>query len=142
MEKQFRYRLGSGGGAAGTLSPAVPEPSALFLFSVGLVAVFATHRTRPNRRLEMLHAPVCTSLVIATTLVVLSRPALAAAPNIQLTKIGNPIWKPVDFQLFSAPATPFDAEFGQVYNTLLPYDTPPPLTSRTRRPTTPSSPPA
>src|SRR5262249_20811480 len=52
------------------------------------------------------------------------RLSLAAATNIQVTKIANPVWKPVDFQLFSAPATPFDQTFGQVYNTLLPYDTP------------------
>ena len=35
-------------------------------------------------------------------------------------KSPTPVWKPVDFQLFSAPATPFDAEFGHVYDTLLP----------------------
>jgi hypothetical protein len=34
------------------------------------------------------------------------------------------VWKPADFQLFSAPATPFQQEFGSVYNTLLPYDSP------------------
>jgi hypothetical protein len=50
--------------------------------------------------------------------------AEAAAPVVPLTKIGNPSWKPVDFQLFSAPATPFFETFGNVYNNLLPYDTP------------------
>jgi hypothetical protein len=30
----------------------------------------------------------------------------AQAPTISLTKIGSPIWRPVDFQLFSAPVEP------------------------------------
>ena len=66
----------------------------------------------------------CRQLPALALLILASDRASAAPPQIQLTKIGAPVWKPVDFQLFSAPASPFDQEYGQVYNALLPYDTP------------------
>jgi hypothetical protein len=68
-------------------------------------------------------------------LVVACNQSLAEPPDVRLTKIGAPIWMPVDFQLFSAPATPFAQEFGTVYSTLLPYDAP------TATPYTPHAPP-
>jgi uncharacterized protein YjbI with pentapeptide repeats len=104
----------SGSGGIGTQSTTIPEPTTCFLLTAGLVTALLI---RPARRAYVL-LPLFVQLVIPCS------QSLAAPPSIQLTKIGAPIWKPVDFQLFSAPATPFDATFGQVYNTLLPYDTP------------------
>ncbi len=46
--------------------------------------------------------PLCTLLAVVALLAALSGPALAAAPAIGLTKVGSPIWKPTDFQLFTA----------------------------------------
>jgi hypothetical protein len=62
--------------------------------------------------------------ILAVLLVPVSR-SFADAPDIQLTGIGAPTWKPVDFQLFSAPASVFARHFSQVYHTLLPYDSQP-----------------
>jgi hypothetical protein len=121
------FGSGPGGGAAllasTPQSPVVPEPSAFFLLSVGLITVCATRRTRLTRGVGMLRSPVGTFWVIIAMLVVSSGRVRADAPQVGLTKIANPVWKPVDYQLFSAPATPFDAEFGHVYDTLLPFDT-------------------
>jgi uncharacterized protein YjbI with pentapeptide repeats len=104
----------SGSGGVATPSTTTPEPAPCFLLTVGLVAASMVRR---SRRAYVL-------LPLFALLVIPSGQSLAALPLTQLTKVGTPIWKPVDFQLFSAPATPFDATFGQVYNTLLPLDTP------------------
>ena len=45
-------------------------------------------------------------------------------PEVGLTKIGVPSWKPADFQLFTAPAAPFPGEFNHVFDTLAPLDAP------------------
>jgi uncharacterized protein YjbI with pentapeptide repeats len=112
------------GGIAALRSPAIPEPTAILMLTVGLVAAWMMLRTRPTHAFTPPLAPACRLLPILTLLILSCDQALAAPPEIQLTKIGAPVWKPVDFQLFSAPATPFDQEFGQVYGALLPYDTP------------------
>lgn len=51
-------------------------------------------------------------------------PAGAAAPAIGLTKIGSPIWKTGDFQLFTAPAAPFPDAFFHTIDQLLPLEGP------------------
>jgi hypothetical protein len=45
----------------------------------------------------------------------------AQLPAIGLTKIGSPVWKPVDFQLFSAPGDT-DAAFDATLDSLSPWD--------------------
>jgi uncharacterized protein YjbI with pentapeptide repeats len=102
----------------------VPEPNGTFLLCAGLVAAWMARRKRPQYPSTTPFSTACRFVPVLALLVVPCSRSLANAPNIQQTKIGSPIWKPVDFQLFSAPATPFDQEFGQVYNTLLPYDFP------------------
>jgi hypothetical protein len=51
----------------------------------------------------------------------LSGQLAAQLPAIGLTKIGSPIWKPVDFQLFSAPGDT-DAAFNATLDSLSPRD--------------------
>jgi hypothetical protein len=48
---------------------------------------------------------------------------LLAAP-ITVTKVGSPIWKPTDFQLFSAPAAPFPDAFLHTIDLMLPLEGP------------------
>ncbi|MEX2171476.1 MAG: pentapeptide repeat-containing protein [Pirellulales bacterium] len=122
-QNNFGATLGSGGIAA-LPSPAVPEPTTLFLLSIGLVAAWMTRRTPPAHACATPLGFACRLLPTLALLILACDQASAAPPEIEFTKIGAPVWKPVDFQLFSAPATPFDQEFGQVYSTLLPYDTP------------------
>jgi hypothetical protein len=64
-------------------------------------------------------------LAIAVALVAfMSCAAWADAPAIGLTKVGSPIWKPTDFQLFTAPAAPFPDAFVGVLDQLLPLEGP------------------
>ena len=51
-------------------------------------------------------------------------PALAVTVPIGLTKVGSPIWKPTDFQLFTAPAAPFPDAFFDTLDMLLPLEGP------------------
>jgi hypothetical protein len=44
--------------------------------------------------------------------------------SVQLTKVGSPIWKTTDFQLFTAPASPFPTEFFATLDKLLPWEGP------------------
>lgn len=61
----------------------------------------------------------------STTLVglLLSGLVLAQSPEVTLTEVGSPIWRPSDFQMFTAPASTQDEFFG-VVNTLLPLEGP------------------
>jgi uncharacterized protein YjbI with pentapeptide repeats len=104
---------------------AIPEPNAFFLLSLGLVVAWKRRRTFPIHTFGTPLASVRRIVPVLALLLVSGNRSLADLPEIQLTEIGAPIWKPVDFHLFSAPATPFNTEFGQVYTTLLPYDTQP-----------------
>jgi hypothetical protein len=54
----------------------------------------------------------------------LAAPAVAAAPVIGLTQVGSPIWRPGDFQLFTAPADPFPDAFFATLDSLLPLEGP------------------
>jgi uncharacterized protein YjbI with pentapeptide repeats len=121
---QITFLAASGSGGTTQLSPAIPEPNSFFLLAVGLAATWMTSRIRHDQVFATSFASTARILPILALLFVPCDRSLAAPPQIQLAKIGNPVWKPVDAQLFSAPANPFDQEFGQVYNTLLPYDTP------------------
>jgi hypothetical protein len=47
-----------------------------------------------------------------------------AAPVIGLTEVGNAIWKPTDFQLFTAPAAPFPEAFFATLDKMLPLEGP------------------
>lgn len=60
----------------------------------------------------------CAVLALATTA------AQAAAPAIGLTQVGSPIWKPGDFQLFTAPADPFPDAFFDTLDAMLPLEGP------------------
>lgn len=51
-------------------------------------------------------------------------PVLADAPTIGLTQVGSPIWRPGDFQLFTAPAAPFPDAFFATLDALLPLEGP------------------
>jgi hypothetical protein len=51
-------------------------------------------------------------------------PAAAAAPVIGLTQVGSPIWRPGDFQMFTAPADPFPGAFFATLDSLLPLEGP------------------
>ena len=51
-------------------------------------------------------------------------PSLADTLSIGLTKIGSPIWKTGDFQLFTAPAAPFPDAFFDTLDSLLPLEGP------------------
>lgn len=69
--------------------------------------------------------PLMRRLVVCATLgVALVVPAAAsAAGNVQAKPIGDPIWKPADLNLFSAPigtAASGYAEFGQTIAEILP----------------------
>ena len=127
-KNHFGVNFGPGSGA---VLPSVPEPNAFILFTLGIVAMFATRHSRRAVRLHTnlrafwrRHSPECTFLAVVAIQVIPSGLALADAPTVGLTKIGVPSWKPVDFQLFSAPAAPFPAEFNNVYDTLAPFDGP------------------
>jgi hypothetical protein len=48
----------------------------------------------------------------------------ANAVEIALTRVGTPIWRPADFQLFTAPAEPFPEAFFDVIDQLLPLEGP------------------
>ena len=67
---------------------------------------------------------VCTLMSVVALLAVLSGPSLAVAPTIGLTKVGSPIWRPGDFQMFTAPADPFPAAFFATLDSLLPLEGP------------------
>jgi hypothetical protein len=65
----------------------------------------------------------CRLLAVPTALLALAAlPAAAEPPDVQLTEVGNPIWRPADFHLFSAPAAPFPSMFHDVVETLVPND--------------------
>lgn len=71
-----------------------------------------------------LKTPVRALLAVLALLVALTGPSVAGDPAIGLTKVGAPIWKPADFQLFSAPTFPHPAEFNHVIDQLLPLEGP------------------
>ena len=49
----------------------------------------------------------------------------AAQPlGVTLTKVGSPIWRPADFQMFTAPAEPFPDAFFDTLDSLLPLEGP------------------
>lgn len=66
----------------------------------------------------------CAYLVALVAISLTSVPALADAPAIGLTEVGSPIWKPTDFQLFTAPADPFPDAFFDTLDALLPLEGP------------------
>ncbi len=71
-----------------------------------------------------LKMPVLAFMAVFTLLAVQSTTSLAQPPAITLTKVGSPIWRPVDFQLFTAPANPFPAAFNHTIDLLLPLEGP------------------
>jgi hypothetical protein len=73
-------------------------------------------RIGARKKLAVL-APAVVSLVVAGS------PSSLQA-EIMLTKVGSPIWKPVDFQMFTAPADPFPDAFFDTLDALLPLEGP------------------
>jgi hypothetical protein len=63
-------------------------------------------------------------IAVVALLLVPSSPSLADTLAIGLTKVGSPIWKPVDFQLFTAPAAPFPDAFLDTLDLMLPLEGP------------------
>jgi hypothetical protein len=51
-------------------------------------------------------------------------PSHVEAADITLTKIGSPIWRPTDFQMFTAPTAPFPDAFLDTLDALLPLEGP------------------
>lgn len=67
----------------------------------------------------------CSLLLNACALVALAAAAAQAAPlSISLTQVGSPTWKPGDFQLFTAPASPFPNAFLDTLDEMLPLEGP------------------
>lgn len=65
------------------------------------------------------------TLIAAVALVAtLSAPAVAQPPTVGLTQVGSPIWRPVDFQVFTAPAAPFPSAYNATLDRLLPLEGP------------------
>jgi hypothetical protein len=62
---------------------------------------------------------MCVSIFVLVT-----GPSLANPPAIGLTQVGSPIWRPGDFQLFTAPADPFPDAFFDTIDALLPLEGP------------------
>jgi hypothetical protein len=62
-------------------------------------------------------APVFAMLVVAAG-------TSSTQAEILLTKVGSPIWKPADFQMFTAPAAPFPDAFFDTLDALLPLEGP------------------
>ena len=86
------------------------------------------------------------TLLAAMALVAtIAAPAAAKPPTVGLTKVGSPIWRPGDFQMFTAPAAPFPDAFFDTLDALLPLEGPgrrrirrtPGRTTRSFRPTRP-----
>ncbi len=65
-----------------------------------------------------------TSFAVFALLAVTTAQLPAQPPEIQLTRIGSPIWRPTDFQLFTAPAAPFPEAFFHTLDLLLPLEGP------------------
>ncbi len=76
---------------------------------------------------ETLRTPTYATLTLLATLALLILPpsqSFAQPPAIELTQVGSPIWRPTDFQLFTAPAAPFPDAFFGVLDQLLPLEGP------------------
>jgi hypothetical protein len=63
-------------------------------------------------------------MVVATTFASPAAISPAQPPSVGLTKVGSPIWRPVDFQMFTAPANPFPDAFNHTIDLLLPVEGP------------------
>jgi hypothetical protein len=66
---------------------------------------------------------VLASLALAASAALPSIRLEAEPPAVALTQIGSPIWRPVDFQLFTAPANPGEV-FQATVDALLPLEPP------------------
>jgi hypothetical protein len=64
-----------------------------------------------------------TLLAVAIVIAVQSDVA-TAQPGITLTKVGSPIWRPGNFQMFTAPAAPFPDAFFDTLDLMLPLEGP------------------
>jgi hypothetical protein len=80
------------------------------------------------RRLPASRLPLCSwktrhfwLLAVAALVAAPTAQSLAQAPAVTLTQVGSPIWRPVDFQMFTAPAEPEEA-FDATIATIAPLD--------------------
>jgi hypothetical protein len=76
------------------------------------------------RKFCALQTQRCVLRALAIVVVIQSGESLAQWPGITLTKVGSPIWRPTDFQMFTAPANPFPATFNQTVDMFLPLEGP------------------
>jgi hypothetical protein len=67
--------------------------------------------------------PIFPTLPPSTPVPASTTPDVNGLP-ITVAKVGSPIWKPTDFQLFSAPADPFPTAFNHTIDLLLPVEGP------------------
>jgi hypothetical protein len=74
-------------------------------------------------RVGMLRA-TATALAPVFVMLVVAAGASSAHAEIMLTKVGSPIWRPGDFQMFTAPAAPFPDAFFDTLDALLPLEGP------------------
>ncbi len=65
-----------------------------------------------------------TLLATVALVATIAAPATAQPPAIGLTQVGSPIWRPGDFQMFTAPASPFPDAFFDTLDSLLPLEGP------------------
>jgi len=77
----------------------------------------STQRSHAVPRWRIVSAALLTLVAL-----IAARSVGAQAAELELTQIGSPIWRPTDFHLFSAPASPFPAAFDAVVDTLAPLD--------------------
>ncbi len=79
------------------------------------ITVYAVHP-----RSALLYLFLTTAVLFSLT------PSAARADEISigLTQVGSPIWKPADFQLFTAPADPFPDAFFHTLDLMLPLEGP------------------
>ncbi|HJQ79505.1 MAG TPA: PEP-CTERM sorting domain-containing protein [Lacipirellulaceae bacterium] len=66
----------------------------------------------------------CTLWLAIATVAVQPDQLNAQTLGVTTTKVGSPIWKPADFQMFTAPAAPFPDAFFDTLDALLPLEGP------------------
>ena len=77
-----------------------------------------------SRAFNKLNSTLFTLLATLALVATIAAPAAAQPPAIGLTQVGTPIWRPGDFQMFTAPASPFPDAFFDTLDSMLPLEGP------------------